>query len=203
MAKLVVILDGALTSTVIGTLSYAEAAGQKVNCRPLAKGRKFMFCFGPEGGRVGRGETDQLCTGERRLSDPVQYVPLAAVCSEAILAYKSACAWVKGQGTRGNEEPKWEERLNIEAAALCDAIRFESSGPLVAKGNCPMWDIEVCVFYVQATKVTSNMKVQLQWQIHDKDLRKYLIEREVWTESQYAWDWRDRLDLGKTSGTSR
>jgi hypothetical protein len=26
------ILDGALLSTVIGTLSYVEAAGQKVNC---------------------------------------------------------------------------------------------------------------------------------------------------------------------------
>jgi hypothetical protein len=33
---IVVVLDGALPSTAIGTISYAEAAGQKVNCRPLA-----------------------------------------------------------------------------------------------------------------------------------------------------------------------
>jgi hypothetical protein len=50
---------------IVGTLPYAEAAGQKVNYRPLAKGRKFKFGVGPEGG--GRGETDQLCTGARRL----------------------------------------------------------------------------------------------------------------------------------------
>jgi hypothetical protein len=48
---IVVILDGALPSTVIGTLSYAEATGQKVNCGPLASGRKFKFGFGPEGGK--------------------------------------------------------------------------------------------------------------------------------------------------------
>jgi hypothetical protein len=71
---IVVILDGALTSTVIVTLSYTDTAGQKVNCRPLAKGRKFKLGVGPEGGR---GETGQLCTGARRLR--TQYVPLAAV----------------------------------------------------------------------------------------------------------------------------
>jgi hypothetical protein len=71
---IVVILDGALPSTVSGTLPYAEAAGQKVNYRPLAEGRKFKFGFGPEGGG---GETGQLCTGARRLL--TQYLPLAAV----------------------------------------------------------------------------------------------------------------------------
>jgi hypothetical protein len=55
---IVVILDGALTSTVIGTLSYAEAAAQKVNCRPLAKGREFKFGFGPKGRGEGKPVND-------------------------------------------------------------------------------------------------------------------------------------------------
>jgi hypothetical protein len=48
-------------STVIATLSYAQTAGQKVNCGPLAKGRKFKFGFGPE--------------GVKEKGKPVNYVP--------------------------------------------------------------------------------------------------------------------------------
>jgi hypothetical protein len=57
---IVVILDGALPATAGGEIPYAEAAGQKVNYRLLAKGRKFKFGFGPEGGE----------------GKPVNYVPV-------------------------------------------------------------------------------------------------------------------------------
>jgi hypothetical protein len=54
---IVVILEGALLpTTAIGTLFYTQAAGQKVNGGPLAKGQQHKFCFGleevkEEGGR--------------------------------------------------------------------------------------------------------------------------------------------------------
>jgi fructosamine-3-kinase len=29
------------------------------------------------------------------------------------------------------------------------------------------------------------MKTQIESQLHDKDMRKYLIEREVWTDNKF------------------
>jgi hypothetical protein len=34
--------------------------------------------------------------------------------------------WVKGHAYRGDQDPNSEERLNIEADALCDLIREEA-----------------------------------------------------------------------------
>jgi hypothetical protein len=34
-------------------------------------------------------------------------------------------------------------------------------------------------------KVTSKMKGQLQSQVHDKSMRKYLIQRKIWTDRQF------------------
>jgi hypothetical protein len=73
---IVVILDGALPSTTSGTISYAEAAGQKVNCRPLAKGQNLKFGFGPE---EGGGGTGQLCTSTGARRPRTQHMPLATV----------------------------------------------------------------------------------------------------------------------------
>jgi hypothetical protein len=85
--------------------------------------------------------------------------------------------WVKGHAGRGNEEPNKEERLNIEADALCHIIRNEATGPLAARGNCALRESEVCALFIMGTKKTSKMKGQLKSQVHDKSMRKYLNQR--------------------------
>jgi hypothetical protein len=94
-------------------------------------------------------------------------------CNNTEVAY----AWVKGHADRGDQEPNRDERLNIEADALCDLIREEARGPRGARPSCPHWDLEVCSLFIKGDKVTSKMKTQMAGQLHDKDIRKYLIER--------------------------
>jgi hypothetical protein len=86
-------------------------------------------------------------------------------------------AWVKGHTDRGKQDPNRDERLNIEADALCDLIREEARGPRGARPSCPHWDLEVCSFFIKCDKVTSKMKPQMESQLHDKDMHKYLTER--------------------------
>jgi hypothetical protein len=52
-------------------------------------------------------------------------------------------AWVKCHADRGDQEPNHQERLNIEADALCDLIREEARGTRGAIPSCPHWDLEV------------------------------------------------------------
>jgi hypothetical protein len=48
------------------------------------------------------------------------------------------------------------------------------------------------------------MKTQIAGQLHDKDIRKYLIEREVWTENQFdEIDWTIYETAFKRMGRSR
>jgi hypothetical protein len=80
--------------------------------------------------------------------------------------------------------------LNIEVDALCDVIQNEGTGPLVARGNCALRESEVCAFFIMGTKITSKMKWQPQIQVHDKSMRKYLIQREIWTDRKFEEiDW--------------
>jgi hypothetical protein len=83
-----------------------------------------------------------------------------------------------GPRKRGNEDPDKEERLNIEADALCDAIRNEATGPIAARGNCALRESEVCALFTKGTKITSKMKGNLQSQVDNKSLMKHLIERK-------------------------
>jgi hypothetical protein len=98
-------------------------------------------------------------------------------------------AWFKGHAYRGHQDPNCEERLKMEADALCDLIREEARGPRRARPSCPHWDLEVCSLFIKGDKVTSKMKTQMESQLHDKNMRKYLTEREVWTENQF-----DKID---------
>jgi hypothetical protein len=101
-----------------------------------------------------------------------------------------AHAWVKGHTGRGDQEPNHDERLNIEADILCDIIREEARGPRGAIPSFPHWDLEACSLFIKGDKVTSKMKTQMAGQLHDKDMRKYLIEREIWMEKQFdEIDW--------------
>jgi hypothetical protein len=80
--------------------------------------------------------------------------------------YEITYEWVKGHADRGNEEQSKEEQLNIEADALCNIIRNEETVPLSTQGNCALKEYEVCALIIIGTKRTSNMKGQLQSQVH-------------------------------------
>jgi hypothetical protein len=121
-------------------------------------------------------------------------------CKEYEITYE----WVNGYADRGNEEPNKEERLNIEADALCDIIRNEATGPLAARGNCALRESKVCALFIMGKKITSKMKGQLQSQIHDKYMRKYLTQREIWTDRQFEdIDWTSYGIAFRRMGRSR
>jgi hypothetical protein len=73
---------------------------------------------------------------------------------------------------------KPRERLNIEADALCDLTREEARGPIGPRGvrpSCPHWDLEVCSLFIKGDKFARKMKTQMESQLLDKDMRKYII----------------------------
>jgi hypothetical protein len=96
-------------------------------------------------------------------------------CKDYDITYE----WVKGHADQGNEDPNKEERLNIEAESLCNVIRNEAMGPPAARSNCALRESEVCALFIMGSKITSKMKGQMQSQVHDKSMRKYLIQREI------------------------
>jgi hypothetical protein len=113
-------------------------------------------------------------------------------------------AWVKGHEDREDQDPNREEQLNTEVDALCDLIREEARGPRGTRPSCPHWDLEVCSLFIKGDKVTSKMKPQMENQRHDKDMRKYLTEREIWTENQFdKVDWTSYKTAFKRMGRSR
>jgi hypothetical protein len=121
-------------------------------------------------------------------------------CNNTEVAY----AWVKGHADRGYKDPNRDERLNIEADALCDLIREEAREPIGAIPSCPHWDLEVCSLFIKGDKVTSKIKTQMAGQLHNKDMRKYLIEREVWTNNKFdEIDWTSYEKALKQMGRSR
>jgi hypothetical protein len=113
-------------------------------------------------------------------------------------------SWVKGQADRGNEEPNRDERLNIETDKLYDTIRMESRGPMAARGNCALWESETSALFIRGTKVTGEMKEQLQKQVHDSTLRKFLIEKETLTGQHFdGIHWRSHATAIKRMVKSR
>jgi hypothetical protein len=91
---------------------------------------------------------------------------------------------------RGNEEPNKEESMKIEADALCNVIRNEATGPFTGRGNCTQRELEVCALFIMGIKITRKIKEQLQSQVHDKSMRKYLIQQETWMRRQFEGiDW--------------
>jgi hypothetical protein len=73
-----------------------------------------------------------------------------------------------------------DERLNIEADIHADVIRAQARGPIVARPNCPHRDIEAASFFIQGSKVTSDMKNQLTSQMHDDNMRSFFMQQESW-----------------------
>ena len=98
--------------------------------------------------------------------------------------------WVKGHADRIDRPLTRDERLNIEADIQADVIRAQARGPLAARPNCPHWDIEAASLFIQGSKVTSDMKNQLTSQMHDNNLRSFLIQKESWSSQTFdAIDW--------------
>jgi hypothetical protein len=85
--------------------------------------------------------------------------------------------WVKGHADRIDRPLTRDERLNIEADIQADAIRAQARGTVVVCPNCPHWDIEEASLYIRGSKVTSDMKNQLTSQMHDGNLRSFLMQK--------------------------
>jgi hypothetical protein len=120
-------------------------------------------------------------------------------CNNTEVAY----AWVKGHACRVDQDQNRDERLDIEADTLCDLIREEARGPRGERPSCPHWDLELCLLFIKGDKTTSKMKTHMASQLHDKDMRKFLIEQEVWTENQFdKIDWTSYETAFKRMGRS-
>jgi hypothetical protein len=62
-----------------------------------------------------------------------------------------------------------------------DVIRAQARRPLAARPNFPRWDIEAASLFIQGSKKTSGMKNKLTSQMHDDNLRSFLIQKESWS----------------------
>jgi hypothetical protein len=83
-----------------------------------------------------------------------------------------------------------DERLNIEADLQADAVRAQACGPIAAHPNCAHWDIKEASLSIRGRKVTSDMKNQLTSQMHDDNLRSFLMQKESWSTQTFdAINW--------------
>jgi hypothetical protein len=107
-------------------------------------------------------------------------------CKEIALSFH----WVKGLADRIDRPLTRDERLNIEAYIQADGIRSQARGTIVARPNCPHWDIKEASLFIRGSKVTSDMKNQLTSQMHDDNLRSFLMQKESWSTQIFdAIDW--------------
>jgi hypothetical protein len=98
--------------------------------------------------------------------------------------------WVKGHADRIDRPLTRDERLNIEADMQADVIRSQTRGPTMACRNCHHWDIESASLFIQGSKVTSGMNNKLTSQMHDDNMRSFLMEKDSWSSQTFdAIDW--------------
>jgi hypothetical protein len=93
--------------------------------------------------------------------------------------------WVKGHADRIDHPLTRDERLNIEADIQANAIRAQARGTIAGRPNCPHWDIEESSLFIRGSKVTSDMKNQLTSQMHDGNLRFFLMQKESWSPQTF------------------
>jgi hypothetical protein len=78
----------------------------------------------------------------------------------------------------------------MEADIQADVIRAQARGPIAALPNCPHWDIEAASLFIQGSKVTSDVKIQLTSQMHANNMRSFLMKKESWSSQTFdAIDW--------------
>jgi hypothetical protein len=98
--------------------------------------------------------------------------------------------WVKVHADRIDRPVTRDERLNIEADIQANVIRAQARGTIAVRPNCPHWDIEAASLFIQGSKVTSDMKNQLTSQMHDDNMRSFLMQKESWSSQLFdAIDW--------------
>jgi hypothetical protein len=93
--------------------------------------------------------------------------------------------WVKGHADRIDLPLTRDERFNIEADIQADAIHAHARGTITARPNCPHWDIEEASLFIRGSKVTSDTKNQLAAQMHDGNLRSFLMQKESWSPQTF------------------
>jgi hypothetical protein len=99
--------------------------------------------------------------------------------------------WVKGITDRLNHPFSQNESLNIETNALADIIQMEVNGSTVETHECAHWELETVSLRINGSKITSNMKQKLQAQLHEGELRDYILEREERNEETFnniSWE---------------
>jgi hypothetical protein len=89
---------------------------------------------------------------------------------------------VKGHTDKLDREPDKYDRLNILADEICDEIRAAATGNTGARGSCGMCSSETCALFIRGVKITSHMKETLTHQLLDGDMRKYLMDKDNWTQ---------------------
>jgi hypothetical protein len=119
---------------------------------------------------------------------------LIATIQELIVRWCKGIAisfhWVKGHADRIDLPLTRDERLNIEADIQADVIQAQARGTIAAHPDCPHWDIEAASIFIQGSKVTSDTKNQLTSQMHDDNLRSFLMQKESWSSQIFdTIDW--------------
>jgi hypothetical protein len=94
--------------------------------------------------------------------------------------------WVKGNADHIDHQLKRDERINIEADIQADAIRAKACGTIVARPNCPHWDIEEVSLFIRGSKVTSGMKNQLTSQMQKESWSPETFVAINWNASERA-----------------
>jgi hypothetical protein len=98
--------------------------------------------------------------------------------------------WVKGHADLIDLPLTRDERLTIEAYIQADSIHAQACGKIAARTNCPHWDIEEASLFIRGSKVTSDIKNQLTSQMHDGQLRSFLMQKESLSPQTFdAIDW--------------
>jgi hypothetical protein len=82
-------------------------------------------------------------------------------------------------------------------------VQWDARVPLAALDDCTLCESETSALFIRGTKVTGNMKEQLQKQVHDLTLITLLIEKKIWTGQQFdGIDWRSYGTAFKGMGKS-
>jgi hypothetical protein len=98
--------------------------------------------------------------------------------------------WVKGHAYLINRPLTQDEILNIEADLQSDVVLAQARGPIASMPNCVHWDIEGASPPIRRKKFTSHMKAQLTSQMHDGDIRLFLVMKETWSPMTFdSIDW--------------
>jgi hypothetical protein len=100
-------------------------------------------------------------------------------------------SWIKVHADWLDQPLTRNELLNIEAGAIADHIRMEARGPRGARPQCNHWELKRVFLSIEGVKCMVHMKEKLWSQLHDIDMRDYLMLKEEWkpfTLELVAWD---------------